>query len=69
MEGKMEQKQGLQAGLRVRSDVRAGGYGACMTYCDQERVRCAADPSMPAGACADRHPVCQNACTVCAVTP
>lgn len=57
------------AGLRVRTDVRAGGTGNCMAYCDQERARCYSDPNMPKETCDDRYPICQNACTVCGMTP
>jgi hypothetical protein len=40
-----------------------------MVYCDQERARCYSDPNVPQGTCDDRYPVCQNACTVCGMTP
>lgn len=56
-------------GLRLRTDVRAGGLNGCMAYCDQERARCFADPNMPQETCNDRHPICQNACTVCSLSP
>ena len=59
----------LDPGMRVRTDVRAGGYNNCMVYCDQERARCYNDPNVPQGTCDDRYPVCQNACTVCGTTP
>ena len=55
--------------LRVRTDVHAGGYNNCMVYCDQELSRCYSDPNMPKGTCDDRYPVCQNACSVCGMTP
>jgi hypothetical protein len=55
--------------LRVRTAVRAAGYGACMAYCDQERARCYFDPNLPPETCNDRYPVCQNACTVCGMAP
>lgn len=58
-----------EAGLRLRTDVRAGGLNGCMRYCDQERGRCFSDPNVPPETCNDRHPVCQNACTVCSLSP
>ena len=58
-----------QPALRVRTDLRLGGAGNCMAYCDQERARCYSDPNVPQATCDDRYPVCQNACTVCGMTP
>ena len=55
--------------LRLRTDVRAGGTGNCLAYCDQERARCYNDPNVPQQTCDDRYPVCQNACSVCGMTP
>ena len=58
-----------KSALRVRTDVRAGGYNNCMVYCDQEAARCYSDPNTPDDVCNDRYPVCQNACSVCGMTP
>jgi hypothetical protein len=55
--------------LRLRTALQAGGYGSCMSYCDQERARCYYDPNMQKSVCDDRYPICQNACTVCGSTP
>lgn len=55
--------------LSVRTGLQAGGFNSCMTYCDQQRIACDSNPSIPNSTCADRYPVCQNACGVCATTP
>jgi len=61
---------GLQpgfSGLRVRSALHSGSYQGCLAYCAQEHNRCLMS-GLPQGTCGDRLPVCQNACTACAVT-
>lgn len=54
-------------GLRVRSALHSGSYQGCLAYCAQEYNRCLMS-GLPQGTCGDRLPVCQNACTACAVT-
>jgi hypothetical protein len=51
--------------FQARTGLRAGYYGRCEAYCDQEFSRCANTPGMPIATCDDRYPVCQNACAVC----
>lgn len=56
------------SGLRVRSDLHSGSFQGCLAYCAQEYNRCLVN-GLPRDTCNDRLPVCQNACTACAVTP
>jgi hypothetical protein len=52
--------------LKTRTGLRAGSYSSCNGYCGQEFNRCMADGT-PSATCNDRLPVCQNACSVCAM--
>jgi hypothetical protein len=52
--------------FRLRSGLRAGSLSGCNAYCGQEYNRCMGDGT-PSATCNDRLPVCQNACSVCAL--
>jgi hypothetical protein len=52
--------------LRMRTGLQAGSLAGCNAYCGQEFNRCLTDGT-PKDTCNDRLPVCQNACSVCAL--
>jgi hypothetical protein len=52
--------------IKLRSGLQAGNVPGCYDYCVQEYNRCYANGT-PSDTCNDRLPVCQNACSVCAM--
>jgi hypothetical protein len=52
--------------LHIRTGLRAGSLAGCNAYCGQEYNRCLTNGT-PSDTCNDRLPVCQNACSVCAL--